>query len=143
MRIKITSDATAKTVFELAGDGRAGPDSMDIKFQSGIETLAYLRAAGIENADRGNDIVSIDFSIWKTFGSAVDCTLYCLDIRSAVPKVGRVDIIETSGGSKGVRTIEHASIGSISPKAIGKTANIRFSITGGVVIQTKNYGSIY
>ena len=138
MKIKIKSNVD-KRVFELASDGKAGPDVITPDFASNIEDLAYLRAAGIETVDRGNDAVDIEFSVWKSFTNYVDCFIFCMDIRTACPKTGAVELIMTDGnGSKGSRTIANAAIPRIRARQMGTSANITFHIHGGVISKTSN-----
>jgi hypothetical protein len=136
MKIKITSDATGKP-WELAGDGKAGSDSMSPSFKRNIEDLAFLRAASVEPVSRGNKSIDISFGIHRTFTTAPACAAWCLDLQESVPETGRAEITVRDGnGQMIVRYIEHAAITGIEAQALGVTAFVTFSIHGGAVTKT-------
>lgn len=136
MKIKITSDATGKP-WELAGDGKAGSDSMSPSFRRNIEDLAFLRAASVEPVSRGNKSVDITFGIHRTFTTASECAAWCLDLQESVPETGRAEITVRDGsGQQRIRYIEHAAVTGIDAQALGVTALVTFSIHGGAITKT-------
>ena len=133
MEIKITSNEKPGFVFRLVSDFTGQEDEIAVDFNRNIETLTYLRALGIELADRGNKSVELQVSIWKSFPNLVDCAIFMFDLNDSVPSTGRVEITTNDGGRKGTRVIENAGISRISPRKMGTSCLVTFHILGGVI----------
>jgi hypothetical protein len=137
MKIRIISDKTPGFIFQLVSDGTGEEDALTAVFYRYIEALNYLRALGAEFADRGNQTVDLEVSIWKTFGSRRDCGLFMLDLGNDVPATGRIELtIQDGNGASGLRIIEKASIPHIRPQPMGTSCLVTFSIHGGIVTKT-------
>lgn len=138
MELKITSDTVPGFMFHLVGDYTGQADEVSADFQRGIEDLAFLRAKGIEPADRGNASVELQVSLCRLFTNSVDCALWIMDLSDAVPATGRVEISVTENGRRGTRIVEHASIPRIRPRNLGTSCMVTFQIRGGVVTKTNS-----
>ena len=112
----------------LADDGVMSPIGLRVSAVRKNEVAEFLRAEDVEVFDRGNQIVSMSWSVIRQFDTIEECELFLIDEAANAPRLGTLTITAQSTGGR--RVVDGAHLASIEAVQQGCSSIHTYQIIG-------------
>lgn len=105
--------------------------SLRFRFSGQYQTIALVRGSEPQSIDRQQETTDVSVDVSYCFSTISECDKFLLDLQTSVPRLGKLSITSTGGGSQ-TRYLDDCTCRPIEVvEQVGVTAFVRFTFSGG------------
>ena len=80
--------------------GTSSPQDFSVEGQCGEQVAKFLRGAGVQVLNRGNEQTAVSFKLFRSHGSIQIAQTFALTHRATMPKYGVLKMVSDDGSGK-------------------------------------------